>query len=98
MTRIEFTTQLLKKAAAEPAFREHLKQHPHQAIAEAFGLTIPPEVEIIVFEEAPQRVCLVLPTQRVEPSEGQLADTSLEDVSGGGLDPSTWRFSPWKPK
>lgn len=53
--------QIIKKAWAEPAFKQRLLIDPKQAINEAFGVEIPAGIELKVVEETPTSYYLTLP-------------------------------------
>jgi hypothetical protein len=53
--------QIIKKAWAEPAFKQSLLNDPKKAIKEAFGVEIPVNIELKVVEESPSRYYLTLP-------------------------------------
>ena len=78
--RAELESALIEKAAGDEAFRAQLTQDPRAAIA-ALGVQIPAELEIQVFQETADRLCLVLPAV----AETELSDDDLEGVAGGRM-------------
>jgi hypothetical protein len=85
MNRTELQSQTLAKAATDSAFRQQLIRDPREAIAQAFGVLLPSNLEISIIEESPTRLCLVLPPA----TSNELSEADLSDVSGG-----VWRKSP----
>jgi hypothetical protein len=59
--RAELHDRLLKRALADPAFRARLVENPREAVAEELGVDLPPELEVVVVEETPDRIAIVLP-------------------------------------
>ncbi|HEX4323206.1 MAG TPA: NHLP leader peptide family RiPP precursor [Gaiellaceae bacterium] len=54
-------SRLVARALAEPAFRERLLTSPREAVAEELGVEPPEGLEIVVVEESPNRLAIVLP-------------------------------------
>jgi hypothetical protein len=53
--------RLVARALAEPAFRERLLASPREAVAEELCIEPPVGLEIVVVEETPNRLAIVLP-------------------------------------
>jgi Nitrile hydratase, alpha chain len=53
--------RLVRRANSDPAFRALLLTDPRSAIAEELDVTLPETLEVVVVEERPDRLCLVLP-------------------------------------
>jgi len=85
MNRAQLESQLIVKAAADTAFREQLLANPRKAIASIIGKELPGEIEVTVFEETPNRLCLVLPPQPAPTGEIELSEADLEGVAGGRM-------------
>ena len=68
---------LTRRAIEDPDFRERLIQDPRSTIAEATGQDVPEDVEIVVVENGPKNIHIVLPSEDL--------DLSAMDVSGGVL-------------
>jgi diamine N-acetyltransferase len=60
-TRVRAKELLLKRVADDPAFRAALLQDAPAAIKEAFGFDLPPELDLQVLEDTPERMYVVLP-------------------------------------
>jgi hypothetical protein len=59
--RAELHRRLVDRALADPRFRERLVEAPREALAEELGVELPPELEVVVIEEHPDRIAIVLP-------------------------------------
>ena len=53
--------RLVRRANTDPAFRARLLTDPRSAIAEELDIQLPESLEVVVVEERPDRLCLVLP-------------------------------------
>jgi hypothetical protein len=60
-TRAELEGRIVERAQADPAFRERLIATPREALSEELGFELPSGLEIIVVEERPDRLAIVLP-------------------------------------
>jgi len=78
VSRQTFEKDVVFRACADPAFRHQLLADPRAAIQAAYGLELPPDIEIHVLEETPSRFYLVLPAVSEE-----LTDEQLAGVAGG---------------
>lgn len=74
---------VMRRAIAEPEFRERLRTDPASAIEEVTGVSVPDDVEIVVVANTPQRFHLVLP-----PTELDL----------DAMDQAAGRFAPGSPE
>lgn len=81
MNRTELQTKTLAKATTDTAFRQQLIDDPREAIAQAFGVLLPSNLEISVFEESPTRMCFILPAV----STDELSESDLSNIAGGTL-------------
>lgn len=59
--RSELQRRIVERALEDPAFRARLLNAPRDALAEELGVELPPDLEIVVVEERPDRVGIVLP-------------------------------------
>jgi hypothetical protein len=59
--RGELEERLVRRANSDSAFRQRLLTDPRSAIAEELDVTLPDSLEVVVVEESPGRLCLVLP-------------------------------------
>jgi hypothetical protein len=53
--------QIIKKAWAEPAFKEKLLADPKTAIKDAFGVEVPDHIEVKALAEQPDLYYLIIP-------------------------------------
>ncbi len=77
-SRQDFERDVIARAGADPAFRAELLADPRAAIKKAYGVDLPPSLELRVVEETPSVFYLVLPLQSEE-----LTDEQLAAVAGG---------------
>ena len=59
--RAELHRRLVDRALADPRFRERLVEAPREALVEELGVELPRELEVVVIEERPDRIAIVLP-------------------------------------
>ena len=78
LSRQDFEKDVVLRARANPEFRQQLLADPKAAIHAAYGMEIPPDVEIRVRQETPSLFYLVLPVESDE-----LTDEQLAAVAGG---------------
>lgn len=53
--------QIIQKAWEDPAFKASLLADPKSAIQQAFGVSLPADLELVAVEETPARYYLVIP-------------------------------------
>ena len=53
--------RVVRRAWADPAYRSRLLDDPKAALAEELGIELPERLEVVVVEERPDRMCIVLP-------------------------------------
>jgi hypothetical protein len=104
VTRQEFEHEVVERARKDRAFRQHLLTSPNDALKTAFGVELPPGVEIQVLQETVSRFYMVLPVEVEELSGEQLAavaggagsQASAATACGapGGLDRSGLLWNP----
>jgi hypothetical protein len=59
--RSELQRRIVERALADPAFRARLLETPREALADELGVDLPPDLEVVVVEERPDRIAIVLP-------------------------------------
>jgi len=67
---------VIRRAIADPEFRQRLQANPSSAIEEATGVSVPDDVEIVVVENTSQRFHVVLPPE-------DLDLVAMDHVGGG---------------
>ena len=76
----EFEADVIEYAHKNSAFREALRSDPKTALEQAYGRTVPVDVE--VHSDSLEKMHLVLPVFADEMAD-DLSDDQLEAVSGG---------------
>lgn len=87
LPRDDALNRILDRATADPGFRETMLRDPKAAISTLLGIELPTALEVVVHEETPSRLHIVLP-----PAGDALDDASLEAVSGGTADWNNLNF------
>jgi hypothetical protein len=59
--KAELHGRLVARALADPAFRARLLDTPREAVEEELGVELPSDLEVVVIEERPDRLAIVLP-------------------------------------
>lgn len=77
--------EVIRRAVEDPDFRERLTADPARTWEEATGMSVPDDIEIVVLENSPRTVNLVLPS-------ADLASKDLDDLQavGGHHDAFSW--------
>jgi Nitrile hydratase, alpha chain len=75
--------QIIAKAMKDEAFRQHLLNNPKQTLEREFGLIVPHGATILIHEETPTTLHLVLPMKRPTGELQELSDEELKEVAGG---------------
>ncbi|MFC4812565.1 NHLP leader peptide family RiPP precursor [Paenibacillus sp. GCM10023250] len=75
MSEQQLQQQIIEKAWSDPAFKAKLLANPKEALQEAFSLTLPEDVELVVVEETPTKFALVLPPN---PADAGKPDDALD--------------------
>jgi Nitrile hydratase, alpha chain len=81
--RRELQAELFDRAAQDAGFRRALLADPTGTLERELGARLPAGIGLTVVEETPTRRYLVLPPRPAR-VEGELSDTELEAVAGGG--------------
>ena len=76
--------EVVTRAVNDIVFRQQLLADPKPTLERALGISLPPTLEVKVLEEAPNRICLVLPMLATAGQE--LTDEELA-AAAGGIDP-----------
>jgi hypothetical protein len=74
-----FMGSLIKEAESNPQFRERFISNPKDVLEEKLNFKLPEDFEVIVHQDTPQRLNIVLPLQSEE-----LSEIELEAISGAG--------------
>ncbi len=77
-SRQEFEREVVLRAVNDREFRRAVIADPRAALRQAFGVEVPPDVELRVLEETPTSLYLVLP-----PAADELSEEELARVAGG---------------
>ena len=59
--RAELEGRIVERALRDPDFRARLVATPREAVAEELGIDLPERLEVVVVEERPDRIAIVLP-------------------------------------
>jgi hypothetical protein len=59
--RADLEGRIVSRALRDPGFRARLVATPREAVAEELGIDLPERLEIVVVEERPDRIAIVLP-------------------------------------
>ncbi len=81
-TRSSVEQRLAEMAQQDPQFRSELKQNPKAALAKMFGGDLPDNVNVLVHEEDPNTVHLVLPAADANANSTSAATTYCNGGSG----------------
>ncbi|MDF2715300.1 MAG: nitrile hydratase [Paenibacillus sp.] len=68
--------QIIEKAWEDDSFKQKLLSDPKTAIQDAFGVTIPDEIQLKALEESPTEFYLVIPPNPSKTINGQDADSN----------------------
>ena len=60
-TRAELEGRIVARAQSDSEFRARLLASPREAVADELGFELPDRLEIVVIEERPDRLAIVLP-------------------------------------
>lgn len=59
--RQEIEGRVVRRAWADPDYLQRLRADPRSALEEELGVTLPARLEVMVVEERPDRMCIVVP-------------------------------------
>jgi hypothetical protein len=57
----DLRARIVRRALSDPEFRARLLASPREAVANELGAELPARLEIVVVEEGPDRIAIVLP-------------------------------------
>jgi len=98
VSRADFEKLVIARANADPEFRKQLLQDARKAFKDAFGLDLPPGVEVKAVEETGSCFYIVLPRPPDELSDEDLAKVAggtgpqLEKMAEGKLHEAIYKF------
>lgn len=75
----KFLREIIDKAAKSPEFRADFMANPKNIIEEKLRFKLPENMEIVVLEDSPDKIHIVLPS----PPREELSEIELAAVSGG---------------
>ena len=85
VSRKDVREALVRTALKDEFFRDSLVANPKLAVEGALGTKLPGDMEVVVLQDADDKMFIVLPMQL--PFEtGDLSDAELEKIAGGFLD------------
>ena len=59
--RDEIEGRVVRRAWADPAYRDRLRHDPRGALEEELGVSLPSRLQVTVVEEQPDHLCIVIP-------------------------------------
>ncbi|WP_456426420.1 NHLP leader peptide family RiPP precursor [Rhodocaloribacter sp.] len=80
--RQKLNRQVTQKAMEDANFRQRLLEDPKGTLETEYGISIPNEADIKVFQETPQSHYFVLPPRPIQDGD-ELTEDELEAVAGG---------------
>jgi len=78
LNKQEFLAKILKAASENPEFKEKLLQNPKAVIETMANFQLPDDFEIIVHQDTPTKLNIVLPV-----TSDELSEVELSAVAGG---------------
>jgi hypothetical protein len=81
----DIRNRLIAKAWEDDAFKKALVENPKATIEKELEVTLPADLNIRVFEETRDTICLVLPVNPDDLPEAQISEEELDAVAGGAL-------------
>ena len=84
--------RLIARAMKDEAFAEALRRDPKATVEREIG-KLPDGINVHVLEESPTNLYLVLPARPAK--AGELSDSDLETVAGGGTYESSNGYTCW---
>jgi len=88
LTREEVQERIIAKSWQDETFKQELLSNPKAVFSREVGQQLPDTIELRVVEEIPNTLYLVLPAKIDTNLDGELSESELEAVAGGGFD---WR-------
>ena len=79
----QFYEEVTRRAHDDPDFRERLLEDPKSIVAEVAGIQMADDAEVVVLENNPKRIHIVLP-----PSDVSI--TELDEMAAGRRDLPSW--------
>ena len=78
MQKENFLQRVAMKAAESPEFRANFMANPKSMMEEKLQFKLPDNLEVVVLEDTPDKIHIVLPSAKEE-----LSELELSSVSGG---------------
>lgn len=79
----QFYQDVARRAHEDPDFRERLLEDPRSIVAEVAGIEIEDDTEVVVLEDDPKRLHIILPPAGVSLPE-------LDEMAAGRRDLPSW--------
>jgi hypothetical protein len=79
----QFYQEVARRAHADPDFRERLMEDPKSIVAEIAGVEIEDDTEVVVLEDDPKTMHIILPPDGISLAE-------LDEMAAGARDVPSW--------
>jgi len=80
---IQWSQQVARRAHEDPDFRERLMEDPKSIVAEIAGVEIDDDTEVVILEDGPKKVHVILPPDGISLTE-------LDEMAAGRRDVPSW--------
>jgi hypothetical protein len=79
----QFYQEVARRAHEDPDFRERLLEDPKSIVAEIAGIEIDDDTEVVILEDGPKKVHVILPPDGISLTE-------LDEMAAGRRDAPSW--------